>query len=465
MIDQNEQINDKEIERKLSAACTRLILDKPFLGALVLRLPLVKADPKWCRTTATDAKKLYYNAEFIAALKAEETQFMLAHEALHCALSHFSRRQHRVKRLWDIACDYAINPLLLNEGLHAPPGSLLATHFEGMTAEEIYPCLEENENNQEQPLDQHIYDDQQQDLQDGHQKEVQDLGFSDPNNTSASKQGKGRSSTGNSEQSNSKQQTGESVKTKAQPDITLSISEQEAATEIEEQSEISKEQTSLAQQPPPLNKEQRDNLDVQWQQRLAGAAQQAMQAGKLGGGLARMVDHLLQPSLPWQILLAHYMTSIARNDYSYTRPSSRRGEPAIFPRLQNAQVNVVIVLDISGSISSTQINTFLSEVNALKSQMSAKITLHACDMQLVKEGPWEYEAWDELVLPQQFIGGGGTSFIPIFDWLDQQDIAPELVVYFTDGEGTFPQQAPLYPVIWLIKGKAKVPWGQRIQLN
>ena len=84
------------IETKLAAARTRLILDKPFLGALVLRLPMHAADAKWCPTTATDARKFYYNAEYIDGLSMEQTQFMLAHEALHCALSHFARRQHRM---------------------------------------------------------------------------------------------------------------------------------------------------------------------------------------------------------------------------------------------------------------------------------------------------------------------------------------------------------------------------------
>jgi predicted metal-dependent peptidase len=39
------------------------------------------------------------------------------------------------------------------------------------------------------------------------------------------------------------------------------------------------------------------------------------------------------------------------------------------------------------------------------------------------------------------------------------------LIYFTDGEGVFPKQEPDYPVSWLVKGKAKVPFGQRIQLN
>jgi predicted metal-dependent peptidase len=108
------------IETKLASARTRLILDKPFLGALVLRLPMKQADPGWCPTTATDARAFYYNPEFISALTLDETQFMLAHEALHCALSHFARRQHRVKHKWDLACDYAINPLLIDVALVHP---------------------------------------------------------------------------------------------------------------------------------------------------------------------------------------------------------------------------------------------------------------------------------------------------------------------------------------------------------
>jgi len=61
---------------------------------------------------------------------------------------------------------------------------------------------------------------------------------------------------------------------------------------------------------------------------MAGAAQQAMQAGKLGGLMARLVDHLLQPQLPWRMLLARYLTAAGRDDYNYTRPSRREVRPS-----------------------------------------------------------------------------------------------------------------------------------------
>ena len=65
---------------KLAAARTRLILDKPFLGALVLRLPMIAAGP-WCRTTATDMKSFYYNPSYIGRLTLSQI------EAIHALLS------------------------------------------------------------------------------------------------------------------------------------------------------------------------------------------------------------------------------------------------------------------------------------------------------------------------------------------------------------------------------------------
>ena len=429
-----------EIETKLSAARTRLILDKPFLGALVLRLPMVEADPNWCRTTATDARTFYYNRKFIEALSLDHVQFMLAHEALHCALAHFARRQHRVKHRWDVACDHAINPLLVEDGLRPPPGTLYLDEFKDMTAEEIYPYIKDDTN--EETLDQHAYDDAE-----GGQRGNQN----NPNPPPPQPQQEAHASADEGKSGG--------TSTQAQPDSG-------AAGDLPHLPDARDTNSSQsgATQPPPLSSTERDTLAVQWQQRLAGAAQQAMQAGKLGGALARLVDHLLQPQLPWRMLLARYLTSIARDDYSYMRPSRREGN-AILPSLRSHHLELTVVLDTSGSVTEAELNEFLAEVNAIKGQMQARITLHTCDTELAADGPWQVEAWEELKLPRTFQGGGGTSFLPPFAWVDRQDRQPDLLVYFTDAQGEFPAREPAFPVLWLVKGRSPVPWGQRVQLN
>lgn len=158
-----------DVETKLATARTRLILDKPFLGALVLRLPMVAADAKWCETTFSDGKTFYYNSDYIDALNAEQTQFALSNEALHCALSHFYRKGHRVKHRWELACDYAVNPMLINDGLKPTPDAQYLREYEGMTAEEIYPCLKDEDNAGERDLEQNKDDDNSDD--NDHEKE------------------------------------------------------------------------------------------------------------------------------------------------------------------------------------------------------------------------------------------------------------------------------------------------------
>ena len=401
-----------EIETKLSAARTRLILDRPFLGALVLRLPMTATRPERCKTIGTDVRALYYNPEYISNLSLEQTQFVLAHEALHCALSHFARRQHRVKHRWDIACDLAINPLLIKDGLKPPPGVLLKSGFEGMMAEEIYPYIEDDK--QDETHDEHFYDQE--------------------NRSSGSSSG--------SQPLDQDQEQGGGA----------------GAADSEGESQ------SSGEGPRPLSETEQEQLAVQWRQRLAGAAQQAMQAGKLGAAMARLVEHLLQPQLPWRMLLARYMTAVARDDYSYQRPSRREGD-AILPTLKSTQVDVVVVLDTSGSINDTEMREFVSEIDAIKGQMRARLTLHACDAKLCEHGPWVFEPWEEFSMPGNVYGRGGTRFTPPFEWLQREGRQPDLLVYFTDAEGEFPKTEPDYPVLWLVKGRAKVPWGQRVQLN
>lgn len=404
----------RAIETKLAAARARLILDKPFLGALVLRLPMKAARSDWCPTTATDVRAFYYNPVYIAGLSLEQTQFMLAHEALHCALSHFARRQHRTRHRWDLACDYAINPLLVTDGLQPPPGALLDANYRGMTAEEIYPLIDPQDPSE--TLDTHAY-------------------HPDP-----------------------------SSEPSRPPQATSQPSPRPSPTEDHGKNDVGTEACQPAPPPPPLGADEQETLSIQWQQRLAGAAQQARQAGKLGGELERLVEHLLQPRLPWRVLLAHYMTATARDDYTYFRPSRREGS-YILPSLRSHQLEVTVAIDTSGSISAQELDEFCAEVDLLKGQIRARITLLPCDARLAEGAPWRFEPWEAFRSPQTLKGGGGTSFIPVFQWIDQADQQPNLLVYFTDAEGVFPPQPPPYPVIWLVKGRSPVPWGQRIQLN
>jgi predicted metal-dependent peptidase len=133
----------------LGRARARFILGRDarsaFFATLVLRL---KARPDWTEPTlATDGRELRYNPEFLRGLPAAEAQGVLAHEALHCALGHPARRGGRDPVLWNVACDLAVNPILLDAGMSLPAGRLVpgdgkfAQLPAGKSAEEYYSIL------------------------------------------------------------------------------------------------------------------------------------------------------------------------------------------------------------------------------------------------------------------------------------------------------------------------------------
>ncbi len=408
-------------EEKLRAARARLILDRPFVGALLLHLPAIASGR--CATIGTDGRAVYFDPGYIATLTLRQTQFMLAHQAMHCALGHFVRRGHRTRGRWDIACDFAVNQLLVDDGMEGPPGALIDARYRGLSAEEIYPSIEIG--SEQSTLDVHLFD----------------------------RSANGGSPTGATAPREERRRDDD-----RETDVAFAHSDDDdwsdAAPHRRRNEGVQAPDTSL----------DREALAQRWQLHLATAAQQVERAGRLGASWHRALGRLLQPTVPWHALLARHVVSRAHHDYSFQKPSRREGE-AILPRLDSAQLELYVVLDVSGSVSESQLKAFATELEAIKGQVRARITLHACDEQLSVDGPWTYEAWEPVVLPPTVRGGAGTDFRPVFTWIREAMHRPDLLVYFTDGEGEFPPAAPPYPVIWLVKGPASVPWGERIQLN
>jgi hypothetical protein len=102
---------------------------------------------------ATDGVSLFYNPDFVETLNAATLAGTLAHEVMHPALHHHVRRSGRDPKRWNVACDFAINPLLVDAGLSLPDGVLIDNRFRGMSAEQIYNLLELESETEQDPGD------------------------------------------------------------------------------------------------------------------------------------------------------------------------------------------------------------------------------------------------------------------------------------------------------------------------
>ena len=124
---------------------------------------------------------------------------------------------------------------------------------------------------------------------------------------------------------------------------------------------------------------------------------------------------------------------------------------------------ICIAIDTSGSCCGKTAQRFLTETASVLDgikQLCTKgeIYLFQCDAQLQKEdyygeiGEIEVEDWKE----QKLYGFGGTSFVPVFDRIDEltkEGKEIDALIYLSDGMGNYPTEKPEYPVCFVLPGK------------
>ena len=137
-----------DLPRKIARSKVRLMLDKlskgwGFYASVLYQMPMIEKNS--LPTMATDGKSIFYNADFTDALSEPELDGVKVHEAYHRILKHHLRMGKRDAELWNIACDYAINPIIIQSGLVLPEGALIDAKFKGMSAEKIYDILQKDQ--------------------------------------------------------------------------------------------------------------------------------------------------------------------------------------------------------------------------------------------------------------------------------------------------------------------------------
>lgn len=215
--------------------------------------------------------------------------------------------------------------------------------------------------------------------------------------------------------------------------------------------------------PPEMSEQQIREQEVEWKTATAQAAN--MNKGNLPSNLRKMIDEeVLDPPLPWHVLLRDFLQRTARNDYNWTRPNRRylnRG--IILPSLISDELPMVVIgNDTSGSCWEYQPN-FGKQISAILGTFQTTTLVMDCDAK-VHEPVREYRT-EDLPIDFQVKGGGGTSFRPVFQYIERKGITPACLIYLTDLYGTFPSEPPDYPVMWVCVNKEIAPFGETVHMQ
>lgn len=392
----------------VSAARRNLVLDHPFFGVLSLKLNLIEDHS--VETFRVDGKNLWFNPDYALSLSRYEATGVMAHEVLHCANGHVWRRENRDHKMWNYACDYAINPIVLEAGMVLPAGSLDEISFKGMSAEEIYAHLADRQT-QEQP-------------------------GNDASQNQSSGQGSKSDSDGQNDQDGDTEQEGES-----QPDGS------ECGEVVDAAEDTSPE------------------LQADWSAAVLIAAKRAESMGRLPSGMGRIVERIKNPPQDWRAILRRFAQQNATSDYSWRQPNTRFIYAGLYmPALRSESMPpMVVAVDTSGSIDDVTISQFAREIDSIAGDMQPeRVYVVYCDAEI--QGVDIFERGEPITLNPK--GFGGTDFRPVFDWVEEEGLQPSCLVYLTDLCGDFPRDPPGYPVLWgNISDYAPPPWGESVNIR
>jgi len=166
--------------------------------------------------------------------------------------------------------------------------------------------------------------------------------------------------------------------------------------------------------------------------------------------------------IDWRDELKIALDKYFRDDYTLLPPSKKLLYSGIYlPSSVSQTFRLVIVVDSSGSVDEVLLNTFLSEINFLMALVSNyKIDLLVCDDKVHSHNT--FYSGESLSL--ELKGGGGTDFRVAFEFVKEHFDDVKLLLYFSDLEGAFPEEAPVYEVKWVTQSLSSVPFGSIIKL-
>jgi predicted metal-dependent peptidase len=396
---------DPAIIDKLTTARVGLLLKAPFFGNMATRMQLIDAS-EWCPTAATNGRNFYYNVDFVKKLSVKKLEFLFGHEICHCVFDHFGRVGSRDRQLSNIAQDFAVNQILVDERIGEKITEVKICYdpkYRGLAWEEIYDQLYEKA--EKIPMDQLLK--QLGDLLDEHINE---------DGNSPGKEGEGKEGKG-----------------KGMPGMT-----KEEAQQI------------------------RDEIKEAMIQSAAAAG-----AGKVPAGIQRMIKDMTEPKISWRDLVRQEIQSIIRNDYSFTRPNRKSMHSgAILPGMKEATtIDIGISIDMSGSIGQEDATVFLSEVKGIVDQYEDfKINLWCFDTAIYNHQEFTQDNSEEL-FEYEPEGGGGTDFEANWEFMKEQGIQPKKFIMFTDGYPCGGWGDEDYcDTIFIVKGntEAEAPFGQTV---
>lgn len=390
--------------RRLEDAIVRLLKRRPFYGQLLLQFRRAPyRGKKTLAVTMSDAVPvLMVDDQGLERFSRPEQEALLEHLLKHILHLHPCRRGDRHPRLWDLACDLAINPGIRD----LPPEAVQPERFRlpaGLAAEEYYqqlPWLPET----------------------GHLQ-------------------------GNGDGDEQRQQSGECSHSGSDP--TDGMLSTETIDDHQQWQEADR---------TPLN------LSEQVVRQLVSSALRKS-GDEVPSELQPVISRLLAPpTIPWQQILRQFVGNAGRIGRSSTWKRAHRRFGHATPGIRKQQLlNLVVGIDVSESTDTQPLREqFAAELLRITQGRQSRITVLYAGSRIEKIEQFSVHA--QVI--ETYRGGGFTDLRPVFDYAARMQPRPAALIYLTDGYGPAPGSSAIPTLWVLSPdGRKPVDWGLELRLD
>ena len=393
----------KEYTRRLLKSRMRILCNNGFYGLLIMHMRF--AIDENCKTAATDGVKIYFGPKFLDEISDSELDFIMMHEILHVVLQHCTRGVDRDSEKFNIACDIVVNSNILKSFDMDKRKITLAKYGVSM----------------------HL-------TPDGHEgyeytaEEVYEMLPPVSGNRSINMPGS------------------------KVPGVDNGRWDDHTKWESCENDVFLKDL---------------------WTKRFEDACESISlrdpknERGMIPVFARRMLNDLKKPQIDWRMILNNFVQEEIA-DYSFMPPDRRMDDGDFFlpdfNEKEDVVVDILFMIDTSGSMSDEMITAAYSEVMGAIDQFDGKLKgwLGFFDAEIIEPTPFCCEDEFRVIKP---VGGGGTDFLIIFRYVKKymEDKLPASIIILTDGYAPFPKESETMgiPVLWLLNNdEVNPPWGK-----
>ena len=395
-----------------------LMNELAFVNSLLMQLPLQVSHDENTTVQANDLD-LIVNPDYLSTLPKKQQLYAMSQLAWHMALGDpVTVKTAEHKELFNLASDIYIDKMLMEDHgriLERVPGQdpryFNRNDFDGKSRDEIYrKLIEEQEGN----------------------------------------------NSGNS---------GESLATGLANDLTKPKPSDAQGDSDNQDQDGNGGDSQAPQQAPMSDQELKDKLE----DLVKNAAMQAKLAGaNIPPSIAKQLEAIYNPQVHWATVLERIVGSYKREDYSWLRFNKAYfAHGIVLPTLYNESIgDIVVAVDTSGSISDDAYQHILGNLSFIHAN------LHPSKLHLVQftdsiHNTMESEEGDDLNEGIFERVCGGTDVNPVFDWVENQGIKPEVMIVFTDMYMPEVRHDPSYPVVWGVidNPQCSIPFGERVDIK